>query len=227
VGGFWGCDLDRPSIEWDIEHLSPPFQFFVNELAPPLPLPSGSLDLIWAMSVFTHITDGWAEWLAEMHRLLAPGGTLIASYLGHGMWEPLVGDPYREDDLGMAVLRHWEGPDAWVFHSEWWLREHWGRGFEILELRQPARDASRNPEITHSYAVLSRGPGGLVTPADLERIDPGEPREIAGLQTSLRLARREQAQLARDFSAAKAARRWGRRLAARVTGGRSGHPPSS
>ncbi len=77
--------IDRASIEWDEANLSPPFRFFHNGLAPALSLSGASLDLIWAMSVFTHITDLWSDWLVEMHRLLAPGGILIASFLGEGM----------------------------------------------------------------------------------------------------------------------------------------------
>jgi SAM-dependent methyltransferase len=189
-GEFWGCDLDRASIDWDKANLSPPFRFFQNGIAPPLPLPDGSLDLIWAMSVFTHITDQWSDWLVEMHRVLAPNGILIASFLGEGMWKPLVGQPYREDEVGMSVLHHWEGPEAWVFHSEWWLRAHWGRAFEVLEVKRPPRVHDGSPQITHSYVALSRRDVDITT-ADLERIDADEARELAGLQTSLRLARNE------------------------------------
>jgi SAM-dependent methyltransferase len=195
AGEFYGCDIDQPSIAWNAANLSPPFRFFANELTPPLPLADDSLDLIWAMSVFTHISDGWSAWLPELHRVLSPGGVLIASFLGEGMWPNLVGEPYREDEVGMAVLRPWEGPDAWVFHSEWWLREHWGRAFDVVTVRRPSTDERGDAQITHSYIVLRRR-DQPITPAELERVDPSEPREIAGLQTALRLARSEQMLLA-------------------------------
>jgi len=191
---FWGCDIDRASIAWDEANLAPPFRFFRNELAPPLALATGSLDLIWAMSVFTHITDLWSDWLVEIHRLLAPGGVLIASYLGEGMWRPLVGEPYREDEVGMSVVHHGKGPDAWVFHSEWWLREHWGRAFDPLKVQRPPHAPDGTPQITHSYIALRRRQVPI-DKADLERISPNEPRELASLQTSLRLARNEIAEL--------------------------------
>jgi SAM-dependent methyltransferase len=194
-GTLWGCDIDAASIAWDAQNLSPPFQFFRNGLAPPLTLPPRSLDLIWAMSVFTHITDSWSDWLAEMHRLLAPGGVLVASFLGEGMWPALVGEPYVEDEVGMTVMHHWEGPDAWVFHSEWWLREHWGRGFDVLSVRRPPLTADATSQITHSYIAVQRR-DVAVSSAELERIDPAEPRELAGVSTSLRIARTEQATLA-------------------------------
>ncbi|HET8672345.1 MAG TPA: class I SAM-dependent methyltransferase, partial [Thermoleophilaceae bacterium] len=215
-GEFWGCDIDETSIAWASDHLSPPFRFFRNDLAPPLELPGGSLDLVWAMSVFTHISDLWADWLLELHRLLAPGGVLIASHLGEGMWEPLVGDPYMEDDVGMAVLHHADGPDAWVFHSEWWLREHWGRAFEPLALRRPPRGPDGKPQITHSYIALRRCEVAIGRD-ELERPNPDEPRELAGLETALRLARMDIAQLAagREGSPQSRLERAARRLTAR------------
>lgn len=191
-GVFWGCDIDRASVEWDEAHLTPPFRFFQNSLAPPLSLPASSLDLIWAMSVFTHIADLWSDWLVEMHRLLANGGILIASFLGEGMWEPLVCQPYREEEVGMSVKHHWDGPEAWVFHSDWWLREHWGRAFDVLKVQPPPRTRDGSPQITHSYIVLRKREIEL-SKTDLERIDADEPRELAALQTSLRLARTEMA----------------------------------
>lgn len=194
-GVFWGCDIDERSVAWDEANLSPPFRFFRNGPAPPLSLPTGSVDLIWAMSVFTHIADLWSDWLMEMHRLLVPGGVLIASYLGEGMWRPLVGEPYREDEVGMSVLHYCDGTDAWVFHSEWWLREHWGRAFDPLEVQRPPRGPDGAPQITHSYIALSKRKVPI-DKAQLERISPNEAREVAALQTSLRLARKEIAELA-------------------------------
>jgi SAM-dependent methyltransferase len=213
---FWGCDIDRASIDWDRANLSPPFRFFHSAIAPPLALATGSLDLIWAMSVFTHIGDRWSAWLAEMHRVLAPDGILVASFLGEGIWDALVGEPYREDEVGMTVLHHWEGPDAWVFHSEWWLREHWGRAFDVLEVKRPPRGADGASRITHSYIALRRREG-TVGAAELERISGQELRELAGLQTSLRLAQGELSAMATRTAAVSGRRA---RLRAAVSGAR-------
>ncbi len=219
-GSFLGCDIDRGSIDWDNAHLNPPFRFFTNAPAPPLPLDADSIDLVWAMSVFTHISDLWSDWLTELHRLLSPGGILVASFLGEGMWEALIGEPYPEDEVGMVVRQHWTGPDAQVFHSEWWLREHWGRCFDVLAVMRPPHSASGAPDITHSYIAL-RKRAVAISKADLERLAE-DPREATSLQTSLRLARSELAHLATRVPS----RRWrhllGRRLPAlRRLAGRS------
>ena len=71
---FWGSDIDVPSIVWLRANLAPPLHPIINGVDPPLALDSGSLDLIWALSVFTHLTDNSLPWLAELHRALKPGG---------------------------------------------------------------------------------------------------------------------------------------------------------
>jgi SAM-dependent methyltransferase len=186
---FWGCDIDGPSIEWVTANLCPPLHCFQNGPEPPLALAAGSFDLIWATSVFTHI-DSWSAWLLEMHRILAPGGLLIASFLGEGMWEAMVGEPYREEEIGMTVRRHWTKHDAWVFHSEWWLREHWGRAFEIIDVARPPRLPDGSQQVTHSYITMRKRAGDY-SGEELERCDSGDPRELAGLQTNVRLLRDE------------------------------------
>lgn len=200
---FWGCDIDGPSIDWVSANLSPPLHCFRNEVAPPLPLDSDSFDLVWATSVFTHIGDLWSDWLLEMHRILAPGAIMIATFLGEGIWDALVGEPYDEDAIGMTTRRHWTLADAWIFHSEWWLREHWGRAFEVSEIVRPPRGDDGSPQITHSYIAMRKRPVQL-TRAELERPDPDEPRELAAVHTNFRLLRHEVDELVGELHAAAA-----------------------
>ncbi len=138
-GEFWGCDLHRPSIAWLDEHLSPPLRFYVNDRIP-TPHPDSHFDLVYAISVFTHITREWSAWLLELHRVLKPEGLLLATFCGPEFWGKSLSRPPDENGLGMCVqtLRRKvgdEGSGPRVLHSPWWLRSHWGRAFEILSLR--------------------------------------------------------------------------------------------
>lgn len=178
---LWGCDIDRPSIEWLEQNMSPPLNVFANAEVPPLDQPDGKFDLIFCVSVFTHLTRHWAEWLLEMHRLLKPGGLLLATYMGRGFSEEIAREPWDEDRVGMMVLapgQSWDKGGPMVFHSPWWLHAHWGRAFEVLSLSEAGFAL---PEADHGQglAVLRRKEVEL-SPADLERLSD-DPREAPGL----------------------------------------------
>jgi SAM-dependent methyltransferase len=181
---LWGVDIDATSIDLLRETVCPPLHVMRSEHMPPLGLEAGSFDLIWSISVFTHLTDNSLPWLLELHRLLKPGGLLIATYMGRWVSELLAGEPWDEDRIGMNVLRH-DHPTSdgapLVLISDWWLREHWGRAFEVLKIAQQIHN--------QSWAVL-RKRDLRPSLADLER--PGEdPREYTALRHNLRQLQRE------------------------------------
>ena len=84
VAEFWGCDIDRPSIDWLQENLEPPFHFFPTEEEASLPQADGTFDLIYAFSVYTHFTENWAGWMAEHHRVLKDGGLCCSASSARG-----------------------------------------------------------------------------------------------------------------------------------------------
>lgn len=184
---FWGVDIDLASIEWLQKELCPPLHVRTAGIDPPLGLASGSFDLIWALSVFTHLTDSSLPWLLELHRLLKPGGLLVATYMGRWNSEVLAGEPWEEDRVGMNVLRHgqsWDIGGPMVLMSDWWVREHWGRAFDVVEIA---------PNIHNQSWALLRARDVDLTVADLER--PGDDaRELAALRHNLRQVQREAAQ---------------------------------
>lgn len=178
---FWGCDIDAASIEWLEQNLSPPFHFFQSDEEPALPQGDGFFDLIYALSVYTHLTDHWAGWLLEHHRVLNDGGLMVVTFLGEGMAEALIGEPWDEGRIGMNALTHghpWDLGGPTTLHSPWWLEAHWGRAFEIVELRP---HGGGEPPAGHGIVVLRKRPVSL-TEADLTRLEPDEPREIAALR---------------------------------------------
>lgn len=77
-----GCDPNGPAIAWASENL-PGIEFFVSENNPPLPIADGSLDLVYAISIWSHFApDLGLLWFEEMRRVLRPGGHLVCTTHG-------------------------------------------------------------------------------------------------------------------------------------------------
>jgi SAM-dependent methyltransferase len=141
--------------------------------APRLPHSDGSFGEIEAPSAFIHLTAGWAEWLLELRRVLADGGRLAIGLASPERFDGLIARSWGESAVGMTVLFDLEGAGRpVVFHSEWWLRAHWGRAFEIVSIREGER------------VVLTTVDGHLA-PDDLRRGDPGDERELAAAKANV------------------------------------------
>ena len=78
----YGTDYNRRLIDWCRQCL--PFaEFETNELSPPLAYRDAQFDFIYAYSVFTHLTESLQHgWLAELSRVLKPGGHLFLTTMG-------------------------------------------------------------------------------------------------------------------------------------------------
>jgi len=196
---IWGCDIDRPSVEWLEQNLSPPLHVFVNGEYPPLPQPAGAFDLILVGSVFTHLAEGWSAWLLELRRLLSEDGLLVVTFTNTGLSFPLEEaewhDGWDEDRIGMHVFNSgatWDEGGPAIYHSMWWIEAHWGRAFELLHL-QPVGWGFRPGSLYGQGIAVMRRRGGDLTPDDLEAIEPGEPREVEALRYSLRNSQLETA----------------------------------
>jgi SAM-dependent methyltransferase len=196
---FHGCDLHAPTLEWLRANTTMPVKLFLAPERPPLPVPDKHYDLIFALSVFTHITDAWAEWLLEVHRVLSNDGVFICTFQGSGMADQLRLAPWHEEwsdrRFGMNVLNaglSWGqgGPSVW--HAPWWIRAHWGRAFEIEELRPHGFTTA--DETGPGVAVMRKRSLDL-TPEDLIAPEPGEPREFDYLRANVEQLGRESASL--------------------------------
>ena len=192
---FYGCDIDAASIEWLAQQLSPPLLVFRNGEEPGLPQRDDFFDLVYALSVFTHVTDRWAPWMVELQRVVKPGGLLIATFLNEAHW-PAYGDgPWDEDRIGMNVTKKWNPWDRGgpiVFLSEWWIRAHWGRAFDLVAVER------RDPDSPEGQgAALLRAKAERPTVAELER-PADDPRELAAARHNVEQLHREAEELFRE-----------------------------
>jgi len=195
---FVGCDIHRSSIEWMQRHYPASIRLYANNSAPPLPEPDASFDLVYSASVFSHLTD-WAPWLLEMRRILKPGGRLIASIHGRGLWEMGThgarGEPWREDETGIvmehvgASFDHSFGPSVIV--SEWWLRSHWGRALEIERFEPAGFGRPDNRSVGQAWVVARRTSERAKITADELTEPSADARELPAAIRAQRLAYQE------------------------------------
>jgi SAM-dependent methyltransferase len=182
--------VHQESIEWLQEAAGPELHAFACAPEPPLPIDAEHFDLVLGISAFTHIGWNWARWLAEMHRILRPGGLLAVSLLGPDVQQFYFKRVLFEDEFGLLVLAAdapAEGDGPVVFHSQWWLRAHWGRAFEILALHVDDFVVGRMNDGTPQLQsmLVARRRNVPVTIEGLTDPEPCESREARALMMAL------------------------------------------
>lgn len=155
----WGVDIRARHILWNNEHLCPPFRFATVTTFPHLPFEDNYFDLIYAGSVFTHISELAEAWLLELRRILRPNGRcyitvrdnhslqiLLSSSPSH----PLHGTPMHQQLIALENENHFmrsgfstivifRAPDrAQVFYDTDYLRKTWGTFFHLLSITPEA-----------------------------------------------------------------------------------------
>lgn len=130
-----GCDYNRDAVAWCRDHL--PFaRVDVNDLRPPLPYAAGAFDLVYAFSVFTHLTEELqAAWLAELGRVLKPGGVAWITLHGESVRHLMSPREQAAFRAGRPIVRYSgiAGSNLCAaFHPEAWVRGTLARGWRIL-----------------------------------------------------------------------------------------------
>jgi SAM-dependent methyltransferase len=75
----YGVDYNPRLVDWCARNLKG--KFSRNRLQPPLPFPDAYFDVVYLMSVFTHLRlDTQREWLNELHRITRPGGVVLVTF---------------------------------------------------------------------------------------------------------------------------------------------------
>ncbi|MHB8469276.1 MAG: class I SAM-dependent methyltransferase [Gaiellaceae bacterium] len=154
-GSVAGSDLSKRAVDWCRTTL--PFaRFEVNTLAPPLPFGDESFDLVYALSVFTHLTaDLQLKWRDELRRVLRPDGRLILTTHGRSYLQRLEPGERVRFERGELVVRWAEMVGSNLcsaYHPEDYLRGAFAEGFTVVEL--DAEGALGNP--TQDLVLLQR-----------------------------------------------------------------------
>jgi SAM-dependent methyltransferase len=100
-----GSDYNARLIAWCRANL--PFAHFdQNALAPPLRYDDGEFDVVYALSVFTHLPEDLQQrWMQEFARVVRPGGHLLLTLHGDRYLERLTADEQAAYRRGELVVR--------------------------------------------------------------------------------------------------------------------------
>ncbi len=134
-----GADYNRDSVAWCRAHLDG-ITFVENDVEPPLPFDAGRFDVVYALSVFTHLSEPLhAAWIDELARVLKPGGLLLLTLHGDFFRDRHLNADERADyERGrlvtrgrVAVGKKWFA----AFHPPAYVERRLLAGFDLLKHR--------------------------------------------------------------------------------------------
>lgn len=158
-----GMDVDGENIAWASENLAPG-RFVHSPLMPPCPLDDNSVDAVFSISVMTHLPlDVQLAWLADLARVVRPGGIVLMSFGGPGavawssVWnapsyfEAWSRDGIHADQVDPAMNGKIDDPSYYrnVAQTHEHIAREWAEHFDILEILSEAIG-------TLDFAVLRR-----------------------------------------------------------------------
>jgi SAM-dependent methyltransferase len=161
----WGADINLSHVTWALQHLGASPKIFQSSMLPYLPLEDNSMDLVSAFSVFTHIDEFELAWLAEVRRILKPGGIAYLTVHTNHTWrilndkhalyhglrhiQPFIHNYTISPELfakpmpEARIAFKWEIDgvrSANLFYTQEYLHDIWGRFFKVLEIVPEASD---------------------------------------------------------------------------------------
>lgn len=132
-----GCDTDPDAIRWCRRNLQA-CKFDVTAALPPLPYAEAQFDLVFLVSIFTHLNEDYqGRWLAELQRITRPGGIVLITVHGPKIMPPSSAEMAATfqrkgflflDQGGQGVFPSWYGTS---FQSEEYTANLFGRYFKI------------------------------------------------------------------------------------------------
>ena len=102
---YFGSDYNAKSIAWNKKNLEK-ITFNHNSLKAILPYNDEFMDVIYALSVFTHLSEKLHyEWFEELYRVLNPGGIMFITTSGENYRSLLSAQELKQFDNNELVAR--------------------------------------------------------------------------------------------------------------------------
>jgi SAM-dependent methyltransferase len=132
----FGTDYNQELIEWCRSHLTGA-HFETNRLCPPLHFGAASFDFVYALSVFTHLSEPLQhQWMAELSRVLKPGGYLLITTYGMSHLNELTQGQKIRFQAGHMVVQCQEMAGTNMcraFHPEEFVMQTLAGSLEVID----------------------------------------------------------------------------------------------
>ncbi|NOR46158.1 MAG: methyltransferase domain-containing protein [Candidatus Delongbacteria bacterium] len=132
----FGSDYNPETIKWNKKSFDN-LNFSKNDLLPPLEYDNNFFDVIFCISVFTHLDEiTELKWFNEIIRVLKPGGIFLLSIHGESSKDRLSEEEKKIFDEKGCVIRSnvTEGKRSFVsYNSEKFMRKTMLKDVQILE----------------------------------------------------------------------------------------------
>ena len=137
---LFGTDIDRQAVAWCSKNL-PGSAWSVNAGLPPTGYAAQSFDLIYAISVFSHLDEDFQfYWLNELRRITKPDGIVLLSVHGSNSQNHLLPEMLAEieaEGMKFVISGRWQNifPDWYqiAFHTKEYILSRYGRYFDVLD----------------------------------------------------------------------------------------------
>jgi len=102
---FYGTDYNANSIAWNKANIEN-VEFNLNTLEAKLPYADNMMDVIYGISIFTHLSEpAHYEWFNELYRVLKPGGIMYLTAQGEATKIKLSSVELEQFNKGELVVR--------------------------------------------------------------------------------------------------------------------------
>jgi SAM-dependent methyltransferase len=102
---YFGTDYNPKSIDWCSQNL-PGIAFNLNSLEAKLPYPNEFFDVIYGISIFTHLSEKMHyDWFGELSRILKPGGIMFLTTQGNNFTGKLTPSEFENFEAGQLIVR--------------------------------------------------------------------------------------------------------------------------
>jgi SAM-dependent methyltransferase len=149
---LYACDVDATAIQY-LQKSFPAVSSRVSHYEPPLPYENGLFDIVYSVSVWTHLAPHLQlPWLLEMDRILMPGGLGLLTTIGpfgYRRGSHLSAVTFSLEELMRNGFCYSEykakdrsaGPSyGAAYHTAAYVMKEWGKYVDVLEVQEGVVD---------------------------------------------------------------------------------------